>query len=362
MNSFPEYLRVAELMRADIAANYRAGDRYPSRNELVRRHRVSYCTIQRALEELTREKLLRSERGRGTFVAIPPARSQFSAEDIVIGVLMCGHRPDVEFSPFMADVGKYLIKTANTAGASVQFFSPRLLEPSKLKRFQASPPAAGLICFNPLSVEKSSLAAIGRVIPVVYSEAFDPAAPGQKPHTWCEIDTVRGVRIGVETLLHHGRSRIGILLGNAIRHPVYAARLNAYRETLEAAGVPFDPNLVGEATEFSSASGATATEQLIRHGLDALMITTASFGLSGINTLREHNLRIPEDVSVVGCDDQLYYAGAFQCLTTVEFPIGEFARKLVEMLLGILTGNGTAEPITFAPSLQAGKSISQKGV
>lgn len=52
------------------------GDRVPSRSELEARFGCARATVDRALSELKREKVLRSEFGRGTFVASAPAKER----------------------------------------------------------------------------------------------------------------------------------------------------------------------------------------------------------------------------------------------------------------------------------------------
>ena len=57
-----------------------------------------------------------------------------------------------------------------------------------------------------------------------------------------------------------------------------------------------------------------------------------------IKTLKEHNLRVPEDVSVVGFDNYLYPWLCDIGITTYEVNIGEMARKAVETLCDRLEG------------------------
>ena len=356
--TIPEYIRIAELLRNDIAANYRFGQRYPSQNELLRRHGVSYCTISKALAELVEEGWIRRERGRGTFVSTPrkPEANSAPPQPDTIGVLLNGHQTDIEFSPFMADIGKYLIKAANQSGYSVQFLPSKLLAPAQWHRFWEHPTAGGLICFNPNSVPSEEINALTEQLPVVFSERLDTAPTGGNPCCWCDIDTEAGIRLGVEHLLAHGRRRIALILGNSKRHPLYARRLASYRKTLEHAGIVCDPALVFEAERFTSAAGAEAMDALLPAAPDAVLISSASFGIGAINAILHRGLRIPEDISVIGYDEQLYFSPAFQCLTCIEVPIREFAEALVGQIIALIHGH-PAEGRLFQPYLQPGKSV-----
>lgn len=354
--NIPEYLRIAEILRNDIAANYRCGEKYPSQNELIRRHKVSYCTISKALAELVEEGLIRRERGSGTFVNTPHRNDSSTAPQHLntIGILLNNHQ-DSEYSPFMADVGKYLIKSANQAGYIVQFLPSKLLAPALWNRFWKQPTVAGLICFNPNSMEPQEFFQLTSQLPTVFSEKLD-----QDHHldhySYCDFDIEAGIRLGVEHLLANGRRRIALILGSTRRHPLYARRLASYKQTLERANIPCDPELIFEADFFTSAAGAEAMSKLLEAKPDAVLISSASFGIGAINTILHRNLRIPEDISVIGHDDQLFFSPAFQCLSCIEVPIQDFADALVRQMISLIH-NTREENRIFQPYLQQGNSV-----
>ena len=75
----PLYWQLAERLRAQIAAGeYAEGEQLPTEEALGRIFGVSRITVRGALERLTAEGLLRRERGRGTFVAVPPVEHSLS--------------------------------------------------------------------------------------------------------------------------------------------------------------------------------------------------------------------------------------------------------------------------------------------
>ncbi len=66
----PIYLQIAEGIRAAVAADvYRPGEALPSLRALALDLRVNPNTVQRAYDELAREGLVYSEKGKGLFVA-----------------------------------------------------------------------------------------------------------------------------------------------------------------------------------------------------------------------------------------------------------------------------------------------------
>lgn len=66
----PIYLQIADAVRAAVAAGvYRPGEVLPSLRAMATEIHVNPNTVQRAYDELEREGLVYSQRGRGLFVA-----------------------------------------------------------------------------------------------------------------------------------------------------------------------------------------------------------------------------------------------------------------------------------------------------
>ena len=79
----PIYLQIADEIRAAVAAGlYRPGETLPSLRAMAVEVQVNPNTVQRAYDELEREGLVYSQRGRGLFVAEQGAASaQLTAGD-----------------------------------------------------------------------------------------------------------------------------------------------------------------------------------------------------------------------------------------------------------------------------------------
>jgi len=79
----PLHAQVSRQIRAKILSrDIGGGDSLPSIRRLAREQRVSVITVQRAYEDLEREGLVQSRRGKGFWVApIPEGRKHKMAED-----------------------------------------------------------------------------------------------------------------------------------------------------------------------------------------------------------------------------------------------------------------------------------------
>jgi GntR family transcriptional regulator len=79
----PIYLQIADEIRAAVAAGvYRPGEALPSLRAMAVEVQVNPNTVQRAYDELEREGLIYSQRGRGLFVSEQgTASAQLTAGD-----------------------------------------------------------------------------------------------------------------------------------------------------------------------------------------------------------------------------------------------------------------------------------------
>jgi GntR family transcriptional regulator len=76
----PIYLQIADAVRAAVAAGvYRPGEVLPSLRAMAIKLHVNPNTVQRAYDELEREGMIYSQRGRGLFVAEKGAATAKSA-------------------------------------------------------------------------------------------------------------------------------------------------------------------------------------------------------------------------------------------------------------------------------------------
>ena len=79
----PLHAQISRQIRAKILiGDLDGGDALPSIRGLAKRQRVSVITVQRAYDDLEREGLVRSRRGKGFWVApIPDGRKNTMAEE-----------------------------------------------------------------------------------------------------------------------------------------------------------------------------------------------------------------------------------------------------------------------------------------
>lgn len=133
-------------------------------------------------------------------------------------------------------------------------------------------------------------------------------------------------------LLNMGHTRIGKITGELWMEAA-TDRLEGYRRALASADIPYDEDLVREGN-WQLNSGYEQTLELMRQSNPPTAIFCASDRIANgcYFALRELGLSVPEDMSVVGFDNEELSAHLVPKLTTVALPLSEMGRWAVNKI------------------------------
>ncbi len=145
--------------------------------------------------------------------------------------------------------------------------------------------------------------------------------------TWVGFDQPGAAQMLVKYLIDLGHRDIAEVTGSMeLINPYYRHR--GYRAALEAYGLEPGPSVIGDysTVEMAMQTGYEGTCQIIRSGakFTALMLANDFMTVGALHALREYNLRVPEDVSVVSFDNAPHAQYMAPPLTVVNF---EFQRQ-----------------------------------
>jgi DNA-binding LacI/PurR family transcriptional regulator len=135
-----------------------------------------------------------------------------------------------------------------------------------------------------------------------------------------------------------GHKRIGFIGYAAAYFTGVAERLSGYRDALAAAGLPFDERLVCFGDFNDPGAGFAAATSLLELPArpTAIFVSSDVLAFATLTAIHQHGLRIPEDIAVVGFDDNPLSRYAYPPLTSVYLPFEEMGRRAGEMLLNML--------------------------
>jgi LacI family transcriptional regulator len=155
------------------------------------------------------------------------------------------------------------------------------------------------------------------------------------------IDNENGAFLATQHLIQSGHQRIGFISGELSRLS-FKQRLDGYTKALKYHGLPVEEELI-------RAGGVEAGYDLTKSLLMLPNKPTAIFSANDINAIygykaiNEFNLRIPDDISIVGFDDIDLSKMAIPPLTTVRVykeELGSVAvRQLRQAILGEQAGH-----------------------
>ena len=145
-----------------------------------------------------------------------------------------------------------------------------------------------------------------------------PLAPGAA--SFVDADNVGGARAAVGHLVRGGRRTVVTIAGPRDM-AVGIDRMTGYRAVLEEANLPA---LIGYG-DFSQSSGEHAMIRLLerRPDLDAVFAASDLMAAGALRALRRAGRSVPEDVALVGFDDDPIAQYTVPPLTTVRQPVEE---------------------------------------
>lgn len=153
------------------------------------------------------------------------------------------------------------------------------------------------------------------------------------------FDNSDGLRQVVEHLVMvHGRRRIVYMRG-PVGNVDSDERERAFGQTLAQVGVPLHPELVVRG-HYSAPGGESAILELLARGaaFDAIFAGDDEAATGALAALRRANLRIPEDVAIIGFDDLPFAAHLNPPLTTLHAPVQQAGFVAATKLLALLAG------------------------
>lgn len=149
-------------------------------------------------------------------------------------------------------------------------------------------------------------------------------------------DEERGAFDAVTHLIEAGHRRIGFCTVSA--YPIAdALRTEGYLRAMAAAGLPADPDLLATAADAATAEGIAPARALLDQPASSRPTAVFCFGdqiaMGFYQVARSLGLSIPDDLSIVGFDNQEFVAEALDPgLTTMQLPhraMGEWAVERV---------------------------------
>src|SRR5262249_24528336 len=135
-------------------------------------------------------------------------------------------------------------------------------------------------------------------------------------------------------LLSQGHRRI-LFIGGDPANTTTRDRLDGYRRATKAYGIDEDPDLVLVGGQQPQVAYAELKKRLAAGPPDftAVFAWAAPMAARALVALREAGVSVPDDVSVIGYNDEREAQDVYPALTTVSIPHTELGREAVRLAL-----------------------------
>lgn len=204
------------------------------------------------------------------------------------------------------------------------------------------------------------VAALERGVPVVL---IDRWIAGLENQAHCVlVDNVGGAAEAVSRLIECGHERIGIILGP---RDVFTTgqRLLGYTNALAAGGLRVDDAHVVYG-DYSVQGGYEGMRRLLeQRDVSAVFVTNYEMTLGAVIAVNEMGVKIPDDLSLIGFDNQQLSQVIRPQLTIVTQPLSEIGEAAAGIFLATLESSAieSHEPqirrVTLSTGLSDGQSV-----
>ncbi|MCY1217702.1 HTH-type transcriptional repressor CytR [compost metagenome] len=317
-------------------------EKMPTIKDVAELAGVATSTVSRALSKPDRVNRHTRERieeaaARLNYVPSSQARGLSSGRTDTVAVLV----PDIT-NPFYFDIirgTQHQLKAAGLTQLLVDTEESSEMEPEALHKMRRS--ADGFI-LAASRLTDAQLAEVSGSQPLVTINRASANAPT------VVIDTPSAMIQALEHLVSLGHHRICYVSGP----PTSWSNLRRWKIFEEdSAQRGLETHRIGPFTP-KTTSGAAAADAAVRTGATACIVFNDLLAIGMLQRLRERGIRVPEDMSIVGCDDIF---GADFCnppLTTISSPIEQAGRVAVSMLLSQLNPlhGGTTRRLAVMPT------------
>ena len=169
------------------------------------------------------------------------------------------------------------------------------------------------------------------------------------------VDNAQSSYIAAKYLLEKGHKRIGVVAGpltlNSSRN-----RLKGVRRALEECGLSLPDELVYEG-KYDFTTGVSGGAELIKKDVTAIFAFSDMQAYGVYESAKRAGKRIPDDLSVMGFDDNSYSSVLEVPLSTMRQPVEMIAKEVCRVILALINEEEAPPPACFPAQLVCRESV-----
>lgn len=181
-----------------------------------------------------------------------------------------------------------------------------------------------------------------------------------EPYSWVDMDNLRAFRQAALFLIDLGHRRIGLINGLEAMDFAHRRRLG-YQQALGERGLDLDPAIMTH-SELTETYGYTSASRMLQNAVPPTAFLVASYiaAIGVRRAIKDHNLEIGRDISVIIHDDELSYFNNDEDIplfTATRCSVRQAGKRCAELLIAAIE-NPSDSPVTemIRSHLTLGKS------
>ncbi|WP_460319729.1 LacI family DNA-binding transcriptional regulator [Paenibacillus sp. YSY-4.3] len=316
---------------------------------------VSVSTVSKIINnysdisEDTKNKVLEIMKQTG-YVPSNSAKTLATKKSNLIGVIFAG-KLNIDFThPFFVEVLNSFKKQVGLLGYDLLFFSNEKFYAvdgeylARCKHFQVD----GCIIVTGQQLEPSISELDLSDIPCI---GVDIELKG-KNSGFIMSDNYKMSYKVVEHFYLQGYRELGYI-GSTQESEISNMREAGYKDAIESFGLPLNENWFVNGEHFFETSGYEAMNRMIQSGSLPRAVFAASdlIAIGAMRALKEHKLRVPQDVAIIGCDDIEACKYTNPALTTIRQNKEKIGRLAGLMLYDLMNSQSETSNIVVEPEL-----------
>lgn len=342
---------VGDQLKADLLNQIRSGKLIPgnlvlSERKLAENYRISYLSVRRAVDDLVRDGVLYRIPRKGTFVAHPPERRRRNFNGQVIGVIS----NDLH-TQFAATYLDGIERRAAQDRFSMVVCNSRLdstLESAHLQHLLESG-VAGVILESGAPLLQKDLIRLYQTygVPLVLIDKFCSAVESD----YVGVNNFQTALRAVKYLASLGHKRIAHITSHTSHRQLTSIkeRFDGYCQALSDCGLDLVPEYVQELKEISVHTemarlnlhflGYSAMRVLLEleKRPTAVLLLFDAIACGAYRAIAEAGLRVPQDISLIGIDNDAICDYLKVPLTTMAQPIREIGETAAGIVIDRLS-------------------------
>lgn len=306
-----------------------------NREEIARRAGVSPSTVSRALDDnplipaATRGRIKKIAAKLG-YVPSHLGKSYYQGKSFRLGVVVPFSNRNV-VTEYFSKMIYGIITTAEQDHYAITVVADDHLSAGALCRRVQSRSMDGLLFLNSRRDDRRFGGLYRKGIPFIMVHHY----VGNRPFLFMECDPGPGMIEAFEHLKVKGVRSTAFLAGNRL-YVDALDRLALYRRLVRRFGFKDIGVIPGD---FSRSSGVRAAAHLVKKGVpDAVLCANDRMAFGLLEGLRGKGVRVPEQVRVIGFDNQSVCTLISPQLTTIDNPFEEIGKQAAKKLIDLIRG------------------------